>query len=435
MRIYCVRCRKMHEEAELCPNISIQLKEHPEWLGEAANFAIIAGEYKLVTSNALDTVAQEVNSVIGTNFHFEGTHQISRDIQVFKRLNDEAFVKAGYFASPETAQKYMQNATPGQLKGLKAKINGSGQEVDWVREQASKLSSVLQKSELLNKNAVGVDGVVYNRFSGKEITRVTIKATQSQSGLNTNVQQVIKAIKSERLAPNETVYGVGGTKEALAKKFAKEIEHARTCGDKQLVQKLTQAQENLKVIESGSPDTVIQNRDRIFDKIKDGKANTTVTAEQFEAKAVHGAIIGAAIELTISCIISFVRFKNGEITKEEAYREVGESTTKGAITGGTMSGISLFLPMGAVGFVGGMAVGIYVSAATKNLLDEVFGKGFYEQVLHSAGYVYGTSTALVDAVQTINTNQQIISKNLHEVRTQNEASSANIDALIAKLGG
>ena len=383
----------------------------------------------------MDTVAQKVKSIIGTNFHFEGTHQISRDIQVFRRLNEEAFVKAGHFASPEAAQKYLQNATPGQLKGLIAKINGSGQEVDWVREQAAKLSSVLEKSELLNKNAVGVDGVVYNRFTGKEITRVTIKATQNQSGLNTNVQQVVKAIKSDQLAPNETVYGVQGTREALAKKLAKEIEHARVCGDEQLVQKLTQAQNNIKVIESGSPETVVQNRDRMLDKIKDGKAYTKVTAEQFASKAVQGAVIGAAIELTISSITSYVKFKNGEITKEEAYREIGESTTKGAITGGALSGITLFLPTGAVGFVGGMAVGIYVSAVTKNLLDEVFGKGFYEQVLHASGYIYGTSTALVDAVQIINANQKQISKNLHEVKTQNETTSANIDALIAKLGG
>ena len=44
MKRYCEKCRKMHEETELCPNISIQLKEHPEWLGEAASFATIAGE-------------------------------------------------------------------------------------------------------------------------------------------------------------------------------------------------------------------------------------------------------------------------------------------------------------------------------------------------------------------------------------------------------
>lgn len=435
MRRYCPKCRKMHEETELCPNIALQIREHPEWLGEAVNFATIAGEYELITTNVLDSVAQKVNPVIGANLHFEGTHQISRDVQVFRRLNEEAFVRAGYFASPEAAQQYLENAKPGQLTGLIAKINGSGHEVDWAREQAGKLSSVIERSELLNKNAVGVDGVVCNRFTGKEITRVTIKATQSKSGLNTNVQQIIKAIKSDRLAPNETVYGVEGIREKLAQKLAKEIEYARACGDEQLAQKLTQAQNNIKVIESGSPETVAQNRDRILEKIRDGKANTSITSEQFATKAVQGAVIGAAIELTISGITTYVRYKNGEITKEEAYREIGESTTKGALVGGALSGITLFIPTGVVGFVGGMAIGVYVSAATKNLLDEIFGKGFYEQVLHTSGYVYGTSTALVDAIQIIRANQKKISMGLREIKTQNEKTSTNIDALIAKLGG
>ena len=154
MKRYCAKCRKMHDENELCPNISLQLKEHPEWLSEATNFAMIAGEYELVSSNALDAVAQKINTMAGTNLQFEGTHQLARDIQVFKRLNEEAFVKAGHFASPDTAKAYLQNATPSQLKGLVAKINGSGQEVDWLREQAGKLSSLTHKSELLNKNAV-----------------------------------------------------------------------------------------------------------------------------------------------------------------------------------------------------------------------------------------------------------------------------------------
>lgn len=435
MRSYCPKCRKMHEENELCPNISVQIREHPEWLGEAVNFATIAGEYELMTTNVLDNVAQKVNSVIGTDLRIEGTHQISRDVQVFRRLNEEAFVKAGYFASPEAAQKYLENAKPGQLSGLIAKINGSGHEVDWAREQAGKLSSVIERSELLNKNAVGVDGVICNRFTGKEITRVTIKATQSKSGLNTNVQQIIKAIKSDRLAPNETVYGVEGIREKLAQKLAKEIEYARACGDEQLAQKLTQAQNNIKVIESGSPETVAQNRDRMLAKISDGKANTSITAEQFATKAVQGAVIGAAIELTISGITTYVRYKNGEITKEEAYREIGESATKGALIGGALSGITLFLSTGVVGFIGGMAVGVYISAATKNLLDEVFGKGFYEQVLHTSGYVYGTSTTLVDAVQIISANQKITSMGLREIKTQNERTSTNVDALISKLGG
>lgn len=220
---YCKKCKRLHADNELCPYIGQQLRTNPELLVDAANFTTVAGQYGLVTSNVLDVGAQQVNRIIGTNLTYEGTQQFARDIQVFKRLNEEAFVRKGVFSSSEAAQRYLNNATAGQMKTIVGKVNGSGQEVAWLREQQSKISNLWQKSELLNKNAVGVDGVVYNRFTGKEITRVTIKATQSQSGLNTNVQQVVEAVKLNRLAPNETVFGVQGTGEALLKKLDKEI--------------------------------------------------------------------------------------------------------------------------------------------------------------------------------------------------------------------
>ena len=54
----------------------------------------------------LDTVVQGVNRLVGSNLTYEGTHQIARDIQVFNRLNTEAYCKAGVFSSPETAVNF-----------------------------------------------------------------------------------------------------------------------------------------------------------------------------------------------------------------------------------------------------------------------------------------------------------------------------------------
>jgi len=133
MVYYCVKCKKTHEKDELCPHIQRQIKENPALLGEAANFVNIAGQYRLVTSQSLDGMANAVNKVVGSNLHFEGTHQFTRDIQVFNRLNVEAYKNAGYFRSPELAKQYLDNATKGQINGLKAKIVGSGQEIDWLR--------------------------------------------------------------------------------------------------------------------------------------------------------------------------------------------------------------------------------------------------------------------------------------------------------------
>lgn len=432
MTWFCEKCKKLHTDEEMCPHIRQQLRDNPELLVEAANFTTVAGQYGLVTSNALDAAAQQVNQLIGTNLTYEGTRQVARDIQVFKRLNEEAFVKCGAFSSPEAARNYLNNATPGQLKNIVTKINGSGQEVDWLLEQQGKLSSLMQKSELFNKNAVGVDGVVKSRFTGKEITRVTIKATQSKSGLNTNVQQVVKAVKLDRLDPNETVFGVEGTKQALIKKLDKEILYAQGQGDFRLAERLQEAK-SLKVVEYSTPEKVKTANARIRDKIQAGQASTYVTPEQLKNKMCDGAIVGAVVGLTISSITNYIRFRNGELTRQEAFSQIAEDTLKNAVVGAGLSAVSLFLPGGIIGFVGGLAVGIYINATCTNILDEVFGKGAYGAILNASGYVYGMTTNLETVVRAIDMSMRRTQMNLDKAATTQRRIDANLSEFAKEL--
>lgn len=427
MRWYCEKCKMIHEEDELCPRIKEQLKREPQLFVEAVNFTTIAAQETLITSQALEGVAKGVNRIAGTKLSYEGTQQFARDIQVFKRLNEEAFVRSGVFASSESAQQYLNNATEGQMKNLVAKINGSGQEVDWLRFEQGKLSSLFQKSELLNKNAVGVDGVTYNRFTGNEITRVTVKATQSNSGLNTNVQQVVKAAKLGRLDPNETVFGVQGTEEALAKKLTKEIAYAESQGDMQLANRLRETKDNIKVVEYNTPEGVQEDNIRMTDKIKSGEAVASPTLRQVGEKALQGAVVGAAVSLTVSAITNYVRFKNGQLTAREAFSEISEETIKGALVGGAMGAITIFLPGGVVGFVSGLAIGIYINKTCSNILDEIYGKGAYGAILNASGYVYGMSLNLADHYEKIRRSNNNTNANLHKVYDNRKQIDKNFE--------
>ena len=185
-------------------------------------------EEVLVSTQALDAVAQKVNNIAGTNLSYEGTQMLARDIQVFKRLDTEAFVKNGAFRSPEIAKEYVEKATKGQMKALRAKLSGSSQEVDWLRMKQGQLSRFYEKSVLLNKNAVGVDGEIANRFTGKTIDRVTVKAAQAKTGIHTNTQQVVEAIKRGHLEPNESVFAVKGTKDELYRTLDRNIKYAHS---------------------------------------------------------------------------------------------------------------------------------------------------------------------------------------------------------------
>ena len=81
------------------------------------------------------------------------------------------------------------------------------------------------------------------------------------------------------------------------------------------------------------------------------QATTSATSSQLRSKMLQGSIVGAAIGLTISSLTNFVRYKNGELLRDEAFREISEDTLKGAISGNAMSALTIFIPAGPIGFM------------------------------------------------------------------------------------
>ena len=173
MKWYCEKCATIHDDNELCSKIKLQLKNNKNLLGEAANFITVAGEYNLITSNNMNKILEPISNLLNSNLTYEGTYQLARDIQVFKRLNEESFVRCGTFSSPEAAQEYLQNTN---LQALTSKITGASQEVDWLLSEKGKLSSIFNDSILFNGNAAGVDGQTVNKIT-RNTTRVTVKAS------------------------------------------------------------------------------------------------------------------------------------------------------------------------------------------------------------------------------------------------------------------
>ena len=430
MSWYCEKCKKLHTNEELCPNIREILKRNPQFLVNASNFTAVAGQEYLVSTQALDTVAQQVNKIAGTNLRYEGAFQTARDIQVFQRLDTENYVRKGVFRTPEAAKQYLESATKKQLSNLNGKLTGSSQEIDWLRMKQGQFSRLFEKSELLNGNAPGIDGITVNRFTGDAIEKVTAKAAQTRTAIHTNTQQIAEAIKKGTLDPNDTVFGVEGIKEELAKTLEREIKHAREIGDTALEAKLRQAKQGLKIIEKNTTDRVAESNERLLQKIADGQAVTEITGEQMMQKAVQGGVIGAAIGLTVSGITSYVRYREGELTREEAYRDIGEGTSKGAITGAFLGEVMLFVPAGPIGWVAGIAIGIYIDAITTNLLDEIFGKGSYASILNASGYVMGTAVNIETMLRQYAENVREIDQQISRakaIRKYTEASMIEVD--------
>lgn len=411
MKWYCEKCKKIHNDDELCPRIKEQMVKYPEWIPEAVNFAVVAGEEALITGQTLNRIAQSINKLTGTNLAYEGTQQFARDIQVFKRLNEEPFSRSGHFSSPDAAKNYFENVLktaenkPGALTSFENKLTGYGQEVDWLRMKHSEISSLWEKSTLLENNAPGVDGITINRFNGKEISRTTIKASQNPMTSNsTAIVDINKAIENGTVGENDVIFGPEGIEKA-----------ARDAGLRN------------PVVEKNTTDQIKSSNKRLEEKILDGQATTTPTFQQVGSKMVQGAVVGAAVAVTVSAITTYFRYKNGELTKDEAFRDVAEDAVNGTLVGSGMSAVTIFLPDGTIGFIAGMAIGVYINKVCGNILDEIFGKGAYGAILNASGYVYGMTINLAEYYEKIAVNNKIVSENIQEASKRQAEIDDNFD--------
>lgn len=436
----------MNYSIELTNEQKKQLKENPELLNEAIQFTSIATQYELVSSQALDTVAKGINKVANTNLAFEGSKQYARDINVFKQLNEDAFKNSKVFANAKNAQNYYDfaesyyNGSNKQtyLKNLERKLNGTAQEVDWIRDRKGALSRIFNKTKLIGNeqaNAPGIDGVTTNRVTGK-ITGVSVKTANGNKGLVTNAKDVIKAIDNNTLKPTDEVVGTKGMKEAVNKYLDKAIQQATDNGDKQRIEKLKITKEKLKIKELGTKNKTKESTNRLMNKMKDGKATPSATIKGVGKQMKQGALIGAAVNVSISSVKGYLDYKNGKITKEEAFINIGKEGAKGAIIGGAMAGISVFIPGGPIGFLAGMAIGIYIGKLTQNILDEVFGQGSFKSILKSYGYIQGNIIKLSELLEVIKQNEKIIEDNHKEIRRRNSninTKNENIKNILGDL--
>ncbi|UXU52569.1 hypothetical protein [Staphylococcus arlettae] len=337
---------------------------------------------------------------------------------MFQQLNVDAFKNTGVFNDPKMAQKYLQEGGISIENNLKRKLTGTAQEIDWLRDRKGSLTRIFEKAKLVGEetaNAPGIDGVVENRFTGLK-KGVSVKNSISNKGLGTNVRDVLKAIDKGTINPDDIIVGTDRTKNSVMKMLEKNIEKATREGNSELLGKLKEARDKLKVKEIGNFEKTKNSTDRLYNKAKNGKAYNSINRKVVTKQMRNGAVIGAAVNFSVASISNYLKYKNGEITREKAFLEIGQETCSGAIIGSAMGGLSLFFPPGAVGFAAGIAVGMYVSKTTQNVMNEVFGKGAFEQILHTSGYIYGTTMNLKTLLSEIEMNENKINENHTNMR-------------------
>src|SRR5699024_10139802 len=364
---YCERCKNLHGKEELCSDLKNQLQNDPNLISEAMNFTNLAAQHQLISTQALDGVAMSINKIANTGLTFEGSKQCARDIQVFQQLNVDAFKNSGVFNEPKLAQRYVQSGGTSIENNLKRKLTGTAQEVDWLRNRKGSLTRILEKAKLVGEetaNAPGIDGMGKNRITGKE-SGVSVKNSISNKGVGANGRDILKAIAKGTIKPADRIVGTKGTKNSVEKMLNKNIDKVVKEGNQELLEKLKIAKDEMKVQEIGNFEEAKNSTERLTNKVKSGEAYSRINSKMVAKQMRNGGVIGAAVSFSTASISNYLKYNNGEITREKAFSEIGQETCSGAIIGSAMGGLSLFFPPGAIGFAAGIAVGMYVSKTTQ----------------------------------------------------------------------
>jgi len=361
---YCPKCKTSHDIASDIGAHHLPHVLSKEDLGKALNFSATAGAYAYIENN---------------------TQQYLRDVQVFDLLGDK-FPKSGHFEGTESVQNWVTerlSVGPQSNEMLYRFFQGHGAgEVDAVRHMNGRLSSLLYRAEFprdtlghVDPSTPGYDFQIVNRFTGEIVEKVQVKANWSSNPAAWKAT-LDKMLASDHYSPDHTL--------VLPKEVA---DLAKEMGI-----------ENKIVVVSDVEGNRV-SAERLTEMARNGEIATegAITLQGVAERVGQGAIVGAAVAFSISAIGNYLAYRRGDITGKEAFKRIGIDASKGAIVGGTLGGLSLLFPPGAIGIGIGIAVGMQI----RRLVDIAYGKGAYEDILHSMGAVEASIEVTATGVTTI----------------------------------
>ena len=150
-----------------------------------------------------------------------------------------------------------------------------------------------------------------------------------------------------------------------------------------------------------------------------------------------GGVAGIALGITTETLVSYEKYKNGEMSKEEYITEIAKSGTQmgitGAATGGIMAAISI--PLGAAGLATApvtVPISIILGAGIDKIVAPAFGRGDYAKILGEAKYYQNLMYAHDDLIHAIEATEQQFVEFIGEYQRQMQIH-AQLNAANAQL--
>ncbi|MFC6334259.1 hypothetical protein ACFP56_16645 [Paenibacillus septentrionalis] len=359
---YCHACQNDHS---IMSTIGIRHLHRNLSAKDMSNFMNVA-----TTIPAYEVVRNGIPGV------YEGTDAFIREVNIAQTLQDkfpnvEAFkTTAGFKEWLAEQLQGSKNAAANALSKLQGDAAG---EVDFIREMQGNIRSLFTKIDFprnadgrIISNTPGIDAVEINRITGEVINEFQVKTLRSADSINSTLKDFLS---NDHYKPTTVLVGPQEL-----------IDRAHEMGVPNPTKVMGTLQDNQNSVQE------------LSNKVLNEELAVSITAGEVAEKVVGGAVIGAAISIGVSSLLSYLQYKNRKITFEEMKRRIAKDGVKGAITGGALAGLSLFIPGGIIGF----GIGFVVGTSLRRLLDEAYGDGMFGEVLDATKAVHANVQLLAN---------------------------------------
>lgn len=359
---YCHACQSDHS---IMTPIGIRHLHRNLSEKDMANFMNVA-----TTIPAYEVVRNGIPGV------YEGTDAFIREVNIAQTLQDkfpnvEAFKTTTGFK--EWLAEQLQGSNNAAANALSKLQGDAAGEVDFIHEMQGNIRNLFTKIDFprnadgrIISNMPGIDAVEINRISGEVINEFQVKTLRSADSINSTLKDFL----SNDHYKSTTV--LVGPQEL--------IDRAHEMGIPNPTKVMGTLQNNQNSVQE------------LSNKVLNEELAVSITAGEVAEKVVGGAVIGAVISVGVSSLLSYLQYKNGKITIEEMKRRIAKDGAKGAITGGALAGLSLFIPGGVIGF----GIDFVVGTSLRRLLDEAYGDGMFGEILSTTKAVHANVQLLAN---------------------------------------
>lgn len=340
---------------------------------------------KVLTREQFGRGVDFISSAASYGYITENSQQYLRDTQVFDVLG-EKFSRSGMFQSTESAQDWLNErmaVNASNMDQVLRRLQGDGAgEVDALRQVNGSLRGLIHEAKFptgptgsIPSNQAGFDLEIVNRFTGDVVERVQVKSNWSTN------PEVLKETVRDFLSN-----GAYTTDMTLA-------------GPQELIDVARDMEVPNKLVVVGDVEGNRLSGERLMGLVESGDAATqgALSFQGVAERVGEGAVIGAAVAVTLSAIGNFIAYRQGRISGAEAFKEIAVDASRGAVVGGAMGGLSLLFPPGAVG----VGIGIVVGMQLRRIVDIAYGKGAYLDLVRTMGAVEASVRTTADGVAVI----------------------------------